>query len=144
MQKKRSIAVECSKMYCKMLGCEWEDAKAIMLSVLNDKLPEGVSPEDVKACYDKYDEGAELPEASCDSESLSCLKGRLRASQAIRCGMWFFKKGGYIGRTLDFALESVGHLPIGFPRTGFLSIKRCRAFEWDRPVNMENGGAMAA
>lgn len=137
-------AEQCRKMYCKMLGCEWQDAKSIMLSVLNDKLPDGVSAEDVKAYYDKYDENAELPEDNSDSDNLSSLKGKLRASQAIRCDMWFFKKGGYIGRTLDFAFKSVRHLPIGYPRTGFLSIKRCRAFEWVRTIDTGNRGALAA
>lgn len=137
-------AEQSRKMYCKMLGCEWEVAKAIMLSVFNDKLPEGVSPDDVKACYDKYDESIASSEDSGDSDDSSCLKGTLRASQVIRCGMWFFKKGGYIGRTLDFAFRSVSHLPIGFPRTGFLSIKRCMAFEWSCSIDTGNGGALAA
>ena len=39
----------CRRQYCKMFGCNWVEAKEIMLSVLNDDLPDGVTPEDIKS-----------------------------------------------------------------------------------------------
>jgi len=130
----------CRHMYAKMLGCDWEEARMIMLSVLSDKLPDGVTPEDVKELYDKYDENARgsvndaLGDDTAPSEAeLRPSEPCYRASQAICCGMWFFKKGGYIGRTMEFGVMSVMHLPTGFRRSGFKSIKRCRAFVWQLP-----------
>lgn len=138
----------CRRMYCKMLACGWSEAKAIMTSVLNDKLPEGVSPEDIAEYYDKYDEEKYSKENSGGAEGSdepSVARPKYRASQAIRCGLWFFKKGAYIGRTMDFAWSVVSHLVRGFPHAGFTSIKRCRAFDWTRPNNLRcDGGLLAA
>ena len=129
---------KCRQMYCRMFDCDWPEAKRLMLSVLNDDLPNGIEPEDIRVCFDHYEESAkEVSGVAGDSahseDSDSPRTHKFRASQAIRCGMWFFKKGGYIGRTMDFARASTAHLPMGFPRAGFKSITRCRAFIWELP-----------
>ena len=126
-----SRAMQCREMYCKMLSCDWDEARRIMESVLNDGLPDGVTPEDIKNRYDDYDEEVPVNDPTdANDAGEECRIPIYRASQAIRCGMWFFKKGCYIGRSVQFAREAVRHLPPGFPRAGFRSIKRCRAFEW--------------
>ena len=166
-QSSRKGFATCRQMYCQMFGCDWSQAKRLMLSVFNDKFPAGIDPEDVRICYDHYDEMKSATDRSgyhdenaggtdgycaahgdasphnkkseaeedcvCAGDSGSMGKPKYRASQAIRCGMWFFKKGGYIGRTMDFAHGVVSHLATGFPRVGFKSIKRCRAFIWVLP-----------
>lgn len=120
------------QMYCKMLGCKWLTAKSIMESVFADDLPDGVSPEEVKAQYDNYDEEVDQVACACEEDRDGKVHApAYRASQAIRCDMWFFRKGYYIGRTVGFAYDAVKHLPLGFPRANMKSIKRCRAFIWD-------------
>lgn len=140
-------ALFCRNMYCKMFDCDWCEAKAIMMSVLTDGLPDGADPEDIKDYYDKCEEvfpadGVDAVDGS-EAEKGGMPRGRLRASQVIRCRMWFFQKGCYIGRTLDFAYETVRHLASGFPRAGFKSIKRCRAFTWDC-LSWHDGGESSA
>lgn len=137
-------AAYCRRMYSKMLDCEWEQAKEIMQSVLDDRLPDGVDPDDVKGYYDRYDDSCDEMNVSdhddeADNSGEQPTARCYRASQVIRCGMWFFKKGGYIGRTMDFAWATVMHLPLGFPRLGFKSIRQCRAFVWELPCSTPSG-----
>lgn len=133
------------QMYCKMLGCKWLTAKSIMESVFADDLPDGVSPEEVKAQYDNYDEEVDQVACACEEDRDGKVHApAYRASQAIRCDMWFFRKGYYIGRTVGFAYDAVKHLPLGFPRANMKSIKRCRAFIWDGTPIVGRGGALAA
>ena len=122
------------EMYGKMFKCSWDEAREIMESVLADRLPAGVTAQDIEDLYDKEsaarsgrgqspatDDGGQAPAAN------------IRASQAIHCSLWLFKKGGYIGRTMDFAERMVRHLPAGFPRPSFKSIRRCLGFNWELP-----------
>ena len=125
-------------LYSKMLGCDWNEARCIMMSVLTDELPEGVDPEDVREYYDNLKHRGVKEEHIDEStgtvpeepEREDEMEVKLRAGQAIRCSLKLFRNGGYIGRTLRFAKNSVAHLPVGFPYVGFGSIRCCMAMSW--------------
>ena len=113
----------CRRMYEKMLNRPWEEVRAKLESMFADKLPDSVSPEDLKGWLDDYDE---------DVEGSGVNAGRFRASQAIRATMKLFS-GAYIGRDMAFLDRVAAFLPERFPRAGSRSVKRCRAFVWAAP-----------
>ena len=117
------------KMYERMLGCPWDEVRAVLESIYADKLPEDVTPELLKEMFDYYDEEdmtAENPEGNPPAV-------KFRASQAIRATMRFFSHGAYIGRDFAFMERITSLLPRKFPHEGRKSIKRCRAFSWELP-----------
>ena len=109
----------CRGMYERMLGRPWEEVRATLESMFADRLPESVSPEDLKKWYDDYDDDAENERPG----------GVYRASQAIRASLKLFT-GAFIGRDKKFLKRVASCLPAKFPRAGSRSIRRCRAFLW--------------
>ena len=113
----------CRGMYERMLGRPWEEVRATLESMYADKLPDSVSPEDIRKWYDDYDDDAENERPG----------GVYRASQAIRSTLKLFS-GAFIGRDRKFLKRVASRLPERFPRAGTRSIRRCRAFLWDMPA----------
>ena len=140
----------CRETYARMLGRTWEEARELLESAFADRLPEGVSPEDLKAEFDGYDEdlGAGRRAGAGGGETLPADEGlgpdgegpdpegsrpAYRATQAIRATVWIFSHGAYIGRDMAFFRRVMSLLPPGYPREGSLSVRRCRAFRWELP-----------
>ena len=113
----------CRLMYEKMLGRPWVEVRATLESMFADKLPDSVSPENLKEWLDDYDEKKDETWRGA---------GEYRASQAIRATMRLFS-GAYIGRNAEFLERVAGLLPKRFPRAGMRSVLRCRAFVWKLP-----------
>lgn len=116
----------CRGMYERMLGCEWEEIMPLMERIFDDKLPNGVTEDNVNEFG-----GGDNGEVSDGTENQKVGRIRYRASQMIHVRTWFMRSGGYIGRTMEFATQVVAHLPTGFPRIGFRSVRCCRAFCWE-------------
>ena len=90
-------ARQCRKMYEKMLGLKWPEAKAKMEAIFADKLPEDLSAEKLQTICDYYDDESakaeyyrEHPYQSTD-EKTKPWKRQIRASQAIRVTLKIFK-----------------------------------------------------
>ena len=113
----------CRDMYERMLGRPWEEVRETLESMYADRLPDSVSPEDLKEWYDDYDDDGENERPG----------GVYRASQAIRSSLKLFS-GAFIGRDKKFLKRAVSGLPEKFPRAGTRSIRRCRAFLWEMPT----------
>ena len=120
----REYGAYCRGMYERMLGRPWEEVRATLESMYADKLPDGISPEELKEWYDDYDS---------DSAKNERTGGVYRASQAIRASLKLFT-GAFIGRDKKFLKDAVSCLPEKFPRAGTRSIRRCRAFRWEPPA----------
>ena len=116
----------CREMYSRMLGLAWDEVRERLESVYADRLPDGLTPEELKRLYDRYDDRA-------DEKGGTRPPSGLRASQAIRSSMWFFSHGAYIGKSEDFLRKLRESLPRRFPMAGAGSIRRCRAFVWALP-----------
>ena len=140
----------CREMYARMLGRAWEEARELLESAFADRLPEGVSPEDLKSELDGC--GGELetecragasggearpadgePGLADGSPDPAGRRPAYRATQAIRATMWFFSHGAYIGRDMAFFRRVMRLLPAGYPREGSRSVRLCRAFRWELP-----------
>ena len=121
----------CRQMYERMLGRPWEEVRATLESIYADKLPDGVTPEELKRWLDDYGVQDEVSDNA--PAWAHAGKPAFRASQAIRATMSFFSHGAYIGRSMDFLKRIDERLPSQFPRRGGRSIKRCRAFAWELP-----------
>ena len=115
--------VYCRDMYERMLGRPWEEVRETLESMYADRLPDSVSPKDLKDWYDDYDDDGENERSG----------GVYRASQAIRSSLKLFS-GAFIGRDNEFLKRAVSGLPEKFPRAGTRSIRRCRAFLWEMPT----------
>ena len=113
----------CRDMYERMLGRPWEEVRETLESMYADRLPDSISPEDLKKWYDDYDDDGENERSG----------GVYRASQAIRSSLKLFS-GAFIGRDKEFLKRAVSGLPEKFPRAGSRSIRRCRAFLWEMPA----------
>ena len=137
-------------MYERMLGCRWPEARDRMEAIFGDGLPDDIDAKTLQALYDGCEaKGGDLagdagddaaPDVASDgngSPRRKCSSGRrtaLRASQAIRTGLWVLRKGGYIGRSLEFGERVAGMLPVMFPRQGMKSLRLCAAFSWELPL----------
>ena len=171
------IALSCRDMFSRMFRCDWKEARKIIEEVLDDKLPDGVMPEQIEAYYEAKrleriretrsrtrrvatedhlavngDNAIKIDPASGNgadprvdfvrsvedsgelaiTAELGKVVERLRAAQAMKCNLWIFKKAGFVGRSMLFAMKSVGHLAVGFPRTSINSVKDCQMFSWTR------------
>lgn len=113
----------CREMYERMLGRPWEEVRGALESVYADKLPESVSPKELRSYYDDYDDRV---------TEVRHEPGVYRASQAIRATMKLFT-GPYIGRDHAFFDRVVSMLPKRFPHAGRRSLRRCLAFVWRMP-----------
>lgn len=115
----------CRAMYERMFGRNWDEIRGTLESIFADELPPGISPEQLKAWFDDYDEDEE---GNAKGEQPA-----YRASQAIRVSLKVFRTGAYISADLGFLRKLDAFLPARFPRNGRRSITRCRAFLWDLP-----------
>jgi len=118
----------CRAMYERMFGQVWEEARATLEAIFADRLPSGVTPEQLKEWYDDYDE-----EETDEDGNRICEPPAYRASQAIRVSIKVFRTGAYITDDFGYLEKLKGALPKRFPRAGKRSVKRCRAFFWDLP-----------
>ena len=140
-------------MYERMLGCPWPEARARMEAIFADRLPDDIDEKTLRALCDGSEPrvGGEAVGGSGGDGSESAVvqepyggessaggrvprgKPALRASQAIRTGLWILRKGGYIGRSLEFGGRVAGMLPAMFPRPGMKSLRLCAALDWRLP-----------
>ena len=136
-------------MYERILGCPWPEARERMEAIFADRLPDDIDAKTLQSLYDgceARDGGVAgdacddaTPDADPDgngSSAQNCVSHRrtaLRASQAIRTGLWVLRKGGYIGRSLEFGERVAGMLPAMFPRQGMKSLRLCAALSWELP-----------
>ena len=140
-------------MYELMLGCPWPEARARMEAIFADRLPDDIDDDTLRALRDGCEPrcGGEVaadgglddaaPAAALETDGGESLAGRrvprgkpaLRASQTIRTGLWVLRKGGYIGRGMEFGRRVVGMLPALFPRPGMKSLRLCAALDWRLP-----------
>jgi len=118
----------CRAMYERMFGQKWDDVRSTLESIFADRLPSGITPEQIKEWYDDYDEDKTDGNGNC-----VCVCPAYRASQAIRVSMKVFRSGAYITDEFDWFEKLKGVLPKRFPRAGKCSVKRCRAFFWELP-----------
>ena len=133
-----------------MLGCPWPEARARMEAIFADRLPDDVDGKTLRALCDGYEpsggdgvgggDGAENAASREPYGGESPAGGRvprgkpaLRASQVIRKGLWMLRKGGYIGRSVEFGGRVAGMLPAMFPRPGMKSLRLCAALDWRLP-----------
>ena len=133
-------ALHARKMYERMLGCPWPEARRRMEAVFADELPEDINEETLRSLRYGSEDGhgaAGDDEATtyCASEGRSHGGGRphLRASQAIRTRLWILQKGGYIGRSMEFGIRVASALPAMFPRPGMKSLRLCGKLSWVLP-----------
>ena len=110
----------CRAMYARMLSRPWEEARETLESIFADRLPDGVSVEELGERIDARSEEAEGPAGPARA---------IRASQAIRVTLKVFRTGAYIGRSLDFLDGVKALLPKRFPCAGARSVRRCRALD---------------
>ena len=132
------LANKCRKMYERMLGLKWPEAKTKMEAIFADKLPDDLSAEKLQTICDYYDDESakaeyyrEHPHQSND-EKTKPWKRQIRASQAIRVTLKIFK-GAFIG-SVEFALKTIMSLPTDYPMHKTRSAKRCRALDWREPI----------
>ena len=118
----------CRAMYERMLGRPWEEVRETLESVYADRLPDSLTPEDLKEWYDDYDENA---------QNNARAGGAFRASRAVRATLKLFS-GAYIGRDVAFFRRVTSLLPKRFPRAGKRSVGRCRAFRWELPPRLRD------
>lgn len=132
------IANQCRKMYEKMLGLKWPEAKAKMEAIFNDKLPDNLSEDQLRSICDYYDEESAKVEyyrehdRKQDDDEIRPWKRSIRASQAIRVNLRIFK-GAFIG-SVEFALKTIMSLPTDYPMHKTRSAKRCKALDWCEPI----------
>ena len=131
-------ANQCRKMYEKMLGLKWPQAKAKMEAIFADKLPDDLSAEKLQSICDCYDDEAakekyyRLHERKSDDDRKKPWKRPVRASQAMRVTLKIFR-GAFIG-SVEFALRTIISLPPGYPMHKTRSAKRCKALDWQEPM----------
>lgn len=132
------VSGQCRRMYAKMLGCGWPEAKAAMESIFADRLPDDLSEEKVRAICDYYDDEAakiayyRTHDRQKDDKKTTPWKRPIRASQAIRVTTKIFK-GAFIG-SVEFALRTIMSLPSRYPMHRTRSARRCRALDWREPM----------
>lgn len=139
----------CRRMYERMLGCPWEEARARMEAIFADRLPEDLDSETLHGIFERYAAMEDAPEdtaesvasgeakADCgeemggDARGGACEPPRVRASQAIHVTLLVFR-GAFIG-SVRFARRTLSRLPGGFPAPGTRSARMCSALLWDGP-----------
>ena len=139
------MAEHCRRMYAKMLGCTWEEARARMEAIFADRLPDDLTPESLREACEHYAEreirsaatradsggGAEPGGGTADPANEETAPPRVRASQAIRVTLRVFR-GAFIG-SVGFARRTLSRLPSGFPAPGTRSARMCSALAWEEP-----------
>jgi REP element-mobilizing transposase RayT len=130
------LAETCRRMYERMLGCPWDEARARMEAIFADRLPEDLAPDglqEVCECYARRRASAvESPDGTnADGETAEEALPRVRASQAIHVTLRVFG-GAFIGST-EFARRTLALLPRGFPAPGTRSARMCAALLWNLP-----------
>ena len=144
-------SVVCRRMYERMLGCPWKEARARMEAIFADRLPEDLDSETLHAICERYAarEDAQEDKSEADGEAKTdCVASggeeasgdvggvahaqpRVRASQAIHVTLGVFL-GAFIG-SVGFARRMLRELPPGFPSHGVHSARLCSALAWVEP-----------
>ena len=133
------LSATCRRMYGKMLGLPWEEARARMEAIFADRLPEDLAQEGLhdacERCAAKDGAGREGGESRADEHADGARVGRepprVRVSQAIHVTLPAFR-GAFIG-SVAFARRMLALLPAGFPAPGTRSARMCSAFVWEPP-----------
>ena len=135
------LAGTCRRMYERMLGCPWGEARARMEAIFADRLPDDLSPESLREICEHYAEMDARRRRGSAVEGPGVADGggepaeeshpRVRASQAIRVTLRVFG-GAFIG-SAEFARRTLSLLPRGFPAPGTRSARMCAALLWELP-----------
>ena len=144
----------CRRMYERMLGCPWDEARARMEAIFADGLPDDLTQESLYEICERYAAKGDVAEGKaqgpvggspaggegacgCGGEADEKNDGvahappRIRASQAIHVTLRVFR-GAFIG-SVEFARRALSQLPGGFPAPGTRSARMCSALLWEEP-----------
>ena len=144
----------CRRMYERMLGCPWDEARARMEAIFADGLPDDLTQESLHEICERYAAKGDVAEGKaqgpvggspaggegacgCGGEADEKNDGvahappRIRASQAIHVTLQVFR-GAFIG-SVKFARRELSRLPGGFPAPGTRSARMCSALLWECP-----------
>ncbi len=140
----------CRRMYERMLGCPWEEARAHMEAIFADRLPDDLTQESLHEICERHAAKGDVAEheargpvdgspaggeGACgyggETDGVAHVPPRIRASQAIRVTLHVFR-GAFIG-SVEFARRALSQLPDGFPAPGTRSARMCSALLWEVP-----------